>query len=178
MNYTEFQKFKNSITKSSTPKRAKIRNSWGVCDCYRDIRRHHWYDIERPLKKHEFCSIIREVNKLLAEEISNGNEIKFPSKMGKLEIRKFKTGVKLKNGKVKNTYPIDWDKTLQLWYNDQESRNNKTLVRKESKHTYYIKYTKFRVNYENQSFYEFAVNRFVKRALIENVNNGNIETLW
>ena len=32
--------------------------------------------------------------------------------------------------------------------------------------------------YENQVFYEFEVNRFIKRALVESINNGKTDTLW
>lgn len=178
MNYTEFEKFVNKVTKKDSPKKAKIRNSWGVYDCYRDIRKHHWYNIERPLKDHEFYSIIRGVNKLLAKEIALGNDVKLPSNMGSLELRKFKPGVKFKKGKLKNTYPIDWMKTLQLWYDDDEARINKTLVRDERDYIFYVKYNKHKSNYANQSFYEFAINRFIKKELRKNINNGNVETLW
>lgn len=178
MNYTEFIKFKNNIVNKKSPRKIKISNSWGVCDCYRDIRKHHWYDIERPLKPYEFYSIIRSVNKLLAKELAEGNTITFPAKMGKLELRKYKPGVKFKKGKLKNTYPIDWMKTLQLWYEDDEARINKTLVRSEVKDFFYIHYNTYKVDYSNKCYYEFALNRFIKRDLLKNIVNGDIDTLW
>lgn len=175
MNYTEFV---DKIVKRRSKKNFKVTNSWGVYDSYKAIRKHGWYDIGRPLTEHEFYKIIREVNNLLAEELAIGKEIVFPCRMGKLEIRKRPVGVSLVRGELKNTYPIAWENTIRLWFEDEEAKNKKTLVRKEVKDVYYVKYNKFRANYENQSFYEFKLNRFVKLALNKNVNKGKIDTLW
>jgi hypothetical protein len=66
----------------------KITNSIGVYDLYKKVRKNHWYDIGRPLKEHEFYTIIRSINKLLAENIVNGQIVVSPEQMGKLELRK------------------------------------------------------------------------------------------
>ena len=70
----------------------KVRNSWGIYDVYKSVRKHHWYNIGRPVTEKEFYSIIRSVNKLLAEEIALGHTVKLPQKMGKLELRKYEVG--------------------------------------------------------------------------------------
>lgn len=174
----DYKEFNTKIRKADTRKFAKVRNSWGVYDCYKKIRKNKWYDIGRPLKEHEFYSIIREINKLLADELALGREVVLPSRMGKLELRKFERGVSFVNDKLKITYPIDWDKTLRLWYEDGEALRNKTLIRDEDKYAYYIKYNKFDANYENKGFYQFTLNRFAKQALYRNINKGKIDTLW
>ena len=66
-----------------------VTNSWGVYDAYKLIRKNGWYNIGRPLKEKEFYAIVRGVNKLLAENIINGETVKFPEKMGLLELRKW-----------------------------------------------------------------------------------------
>ena len=86
--------------------------------------------------------------------------------------------VKIVDGKLKIGYPINWDKTIKLWYKDEEARKNKTLLRYEPKYIYHIKYNKYHAMYENQVFYEFDVNRFIKRALVKSINNGKTDTLW
>lgn len=159
-------------------RKAKVRNSYGVYDAYRNIRRNKWYDIGRPLKEKEFYSIIRGVNNLLADELSKGNSIVFPDKMGKLELRKQEVGASIVNGKLKVTYPIDWGETLKLWFEDKEARKDKTLLRQNVKNTYKVKYCKYDATYENKSFYEFTLNRFIKKALKEKINNGLTDTLW
>lgn len=175
MGYTEF---KNQVVKSRVRKQAKIRNSWGSYDIYKHIRKNGWYDIGRPVKEHEFYSIIREVNKLLAEEIANGNTVIFPYRMGKLELRKSERGVSLVDGKLKITYPVNWDETIRLWFEDKEARKNKTLLRNEEDYVYHVKYCKHDANYENKSFYQFTLNRFIKQELKKNIEQKKIDTLW
>ena len=115
---------------------------------------------------------------MLADEIADGKEVIFPGRMGKLELRKVERGVSIVDGKLKNTYPINWDATIKLWYEDEEARKNKTLLRKEYDYLYFVKYNKHDAAYENQSFYEFTLNRFVKKALKSNIEKGKIDTLW
>lgn len=173
-----YQEFRDFIQKKGQKSYFKIRNSYGVYNAYKDIRKNKWFDIGRPLTEHEFYSIIRAINNILANDIANGVQITLPYKMGQLELRKSKRGVRLVKGKLKNSYPIDWDKTVKLWYEDREAKNNKILIRKESKYVYYIKYSKFKARYENQSFYEFALNRSIKLALKNNIKNNKIDALW
>lgn len=174
----DYKEFSDIIKKRNTKKNFKVTNSWGVYDAYKAIRKQGWLGIGRPLKEHEFYSIIRGINNKLAEELALGNEIKFPYRMGKLEIRKRPVGVSLVRGELVNTYPIAWEETIRLWYEDEEAKNNKTLIRKEVKDVYWVKYNKFNAIYENQCFYEFKLNRFLKQALKNNVNKGKVETLW
>lgn len=98
--------------------------------------------------------------------------------MGTLELRKFQPSAKFVDGKLKVTYPIDWDSTLKLWFTDPEAKENKILVRLEEKEVYRIKYCKFKANYENKSFYEFTLNKNVRKALKENIKKGLIDTAY
>lgn len=135
----DYKEFKIKLIRAEVPRKAKVRNSWGVYDSYKHIRKKHWYDIGRPLKEHEFYSIIREMNNLLAKEIVKGNTVVFPYNMGKLELRKFKPEVKIVDGKLKIGYPINWEETMKLWFNDEEARTNKILLRHEPEYIYHIK---------------------------------------
>lgn len=175
----DYKEFNTKLKKGDQKKIARVRGSFGVYDCYKEIRKNQWYDIGRPLKEHEFYSIIRSINRLLANEIANGNEVTFPCHMGKLELRKDIRGVSIIDGKLINTYPVDWGSTMRLWYEDEEARNNKTLLRYENKYDFHVRYNKFRANFENKTFYEFDTNRFIKLALRNNIKQGKItDTLW
>lgn len=176
--YKDFAAFKKDICKTHQGRKAKVKGSIGVYDIYKLIRKNSWYDIGRPLKEHEFYSIIRGVNNLLAEELGKGNTINLPSKMGSLELRKSYPTAKFVNGKLRITYPVDWDKTLRLWFTDAEAKKNKTLVRMEEGTVYRIKYNKHHANYENQSFYEFRLNSGIKKFLKENIKNGKVDTVY
>ena len=174
----EYNEFLNQVLKKSQSKKCKVRNSFGIYDCYKYIRKNQWYNIGRPLKEHEFYSIIRSVNVLLADGLANGNDIHFPHGMGVLEVRKFPRGVKIIDGKLVNTYPVDWNKTLKLWYEDEEAKNNKAVIRFENDYIYQVLYNKYKANYGNLCFYEFDLNRFIKVALRDNINKGKIDSLW
>ena len=72
------REFRNRILKRNGPKVFKISNSFGTYDIYKKIRKNKWYDIDRPLKEKEYYDIIRLINTYLAQELMNGNDIKFP----------------------------------------------------------------------------------------------------
>lgn len=156
----------------------KVRNCWGIYAAYKAIRKNGWFNIGRPLKEHEFYTIVRQVNRMLAENIANGETVVFPERMGKLVLRKYEKGVFFKNGKLINTYPIDWKRTNLLWAADEEEHQKKTLLRYENPFVYHVKYCKEDANYENQTFYQFALNTFIKKALKENIITGKTDTLW
>jgi hypothetical protein len=156
----------------------KITNSIGVYDLYKKIRKNHWYDIGRPLKEHEFYTIIRSINKQLAENIANGETVVFPEQMGKLELRKYPRGVSFVDGKLKNTYPIDWKSTNQLWAENEEEQQKRTLLRYESPMVYSVRYCKEDATYENKTFYQFRLHQKVRKKLKENIVNDKTDTLW
>ena len=174
----DYKEFENKMLKKGNSHKDKVNNSWGVYDAYKHIRKNKWYDIGRPLKEGEFYAIIRNVNNYLASEIAKGNTITLPSRMGKLELRKQERGVSIVDGKLRITYPINWHDTLRLWYEDPEEMKKKTLVRRNTSQVYRVKYNKWTANYENQSYYEFTLNRFIKLALKDNINKGLVDTLW
>jgi len=104
-----------------------------------------------------------------------GKDVKFPQRMGSLELRKQFPEVKYKDGKLKVGYPIDWDATLKLWYEDSESYTNKTLVRSTEKEVFKILYNRAECNCPNKGFFEFHVNRDIKRRLKKHIKQGRID---
>lgn len=178
MEYSKFIEFKENIIRGKGKHPSKIHNSWGVYDVFKHIRKNKWYNIGRPVTEKEFYAIIRGVNNLLANEIALGHNVIFPERMGRLELRKHPCNATIKDGKLKVTYPIDWDATLKLWFEDEEAKENKTLVRRDCKERFRVKYVRRDATYNNKTFYEFALNRFLKRALKENILNGITDTIW
>ena len=171
-----YKDFKSVIQGLQNTRTHKITNSLGVYDAYKYIRKNKWFDIGRPLTEHEFYQIIRKVNNYLAEELVNGNDITFPNRMGKLELRKRNSlPVIDKNGSLKVTYAIDWDSTLKLWYDDEEAFNSKTLVKLPERNIFRVKYNKDSANYENKSFIEFQINRDIKTRLKQKIKNNEID---
>lgn len=107
--------------KVNSTRKHRITGSSGVYDSYKWIRKNKWLNIGRPVTEHQFYSIIRRINGYLADELSKGNDVTLPCNMGRLEIRKSIPRISIYNGSVKTNLPIDWDRTLKLWYEDKES---------------------------------------------------------
>lgn len=167
--------FRREVLKVDKPRIHKIKNSFGTYDAYKYIRKNKWFDIGQPISEHDFYSIIRKVNNLLAEHLINGNDIILPCRMGSLEIRKFAAYISIDDGKIKTNLPIDWDRTLKLWSEDEEAYKKRTLVKMEEKEIFKVYYNRIKANYNNKGFYEFFVNRDIKRRLKQKIKNGCID---
>ena len=170
-----YDEFKDSIKKVSSHRTHRINNSVGVYDIYKILRKNHWYNIGRPLTEKEFYSIIRTFNKHIADELSKGNDFILPQRMGTLEIRKYSPKITIKNGKVKAPLPIDWDKTIKLWYEDKEAYSKRILVKSDVKEVFRLIYNKRKADYTNKTFYELKFNREIKKKLKENIKEGIID---
>lgn len=172
------QELVDDILGKHREKHFKITNSLGVGDIFKMVRANNWEDIGSPVDVKLFHKVIRRINDHLAEELKNGNPIKFPAGMGHLEIRKRECDAKYLDGELKVTYPIDWKSTIDLWCDDEEARRERTLVRFDNKFVYKIVYDKYNVRYNNRNFYKFEPNRFIKRALTSRIREGKVDALW
>lgn len=172
------EEFKAMVKNVKGKRHYAVTHSFGVYDAYKKARKHGWYDIGRPVTEKEFYAIVRGVNLLLAKEIAMGKSVVFPERMGRLELRKNQAGVSIVDGKLRNTYPIDWNKTLNLWYEDKQAYHDKLLIRDPQSVIFHVKYCKYEATYENKTFYKFALNTKIKQGLKENIKKGKIDTLW
>lgn len=166
--------------KSIVPVRGegKVKNCIGAYDIYKKMRHEGWQGIGHPVSQHDYYMIVRNMNRLMAEEIAKGNPVILPCNMGRIDVRKYQTGVKMKNGKLKISYPVDWGETFKLWFEDKEARKMKCVVRNESGIVYKIIYSKHTAKYNNKSFYEFSAQRSLKKMLMTNINKGGFDTLY
>ena len=167
--------FRRKVLKVDKPRTHKVRNSHGVYSAYKWIRRNKWLDIGRTLTEHEFYSIIRKVNDYLANSLINGEDITFPNRMGTLELRKYRPTLSVKDNKLKSTLPIDWDRTLKLWSEDEEAYKERTLVKMEEKEIFKVCYNKTRADFPNKGFYQLQINRDLKIALKKKIKLGNFD---
>lgn len=167
--------FRREVLKVNGPRKHRVSNSFGVYDSYKWIRKNKWLDIGRPLTEHEFYSIVRKINDLLADELVRGNDVTFPHRMGRLEIRKLKPIIRIVDGRVETNLPIDWDRTLSLWNEDEESYKKRTLVKAEEKEVFKVYYNRMKCDFNNQSFYQFSVNRDIKKRLKQRIKEGQLD---
>lgn len=168
--------FRKDILKVNQPRTHKARHSIGVYDAFKWVRKNGWFDIGRSVSEHDFYHIVRQMNNHMADLIANGKDVDLPCRMGRLELRKSEVRKTLtKEGKVKVHAPVDWDKTLTLWAEDEESMRNKALVRVDSGPLYKVVYNKSNANYNNQSFFEFRLNRDIKKRLKQKIRFENLD---
>lgn len=168
--------FRKKVLKVNKPRLHKVRNSNGIYDAYKWIRKNKWLNIGRPLTEHEFYTIIRQVNNELAYSLIRGDDINLPNRMGRLELRKYDAKIRVdSNNKVITNLPIDWDRTLKLWSEDEEAYKERILIKMEEKEIFKVFYNKKSANYENKSFMQFDVNRDIKRSLTQQIKNRAVD---
>ena len=168
--------FRKKVLKVNKPRLHKVRNSNGIYDAYKWIRKNKWLNIGRPLTEHEFYTIIRQVNNELAYSLIRGDDINLPNRMGRLELRKYDAKIRVdSNNKVITNLPIDWDRTLKLWSEDEEAYKERILIKMEEKEIFKVFYNKKSANYENKSFMQFDVNRDIKRSLTQQIKKRAVD---
>jgi hypothetical protein len=98
-----------------------------------------------------------------------------PHRLGTIELRKYNAKISIRDGKLITNLPIDWDRTLKLWSEDEEAYKDRTLVKMEEKEIFKVFYNKKSANYNNKSFMQFEVNRDLKRRLKQKIKSKAID---
>lgn len=168
--------FRRKILKVDKSRTHKVRSSLGVYDAYKYIRKNKWFDIGQPLTEHQFYTIIRRMNEYLSEDLLRGGDINLPCRMGRIEVRKYNKSISIKDGKLVTNLPIDWDATLKLWSEDEDAYKEKTLVKMEENEIFKVIYNRSKADYNNKSFYEFSLNRDLKKQLKKRIKEGNFDS--
>lgn len=173
------EEFRSRILRRSESRTHKVRGSLGIYDGYKFYRKNKPKESQYVLTESQYFAITRKVNDLLAEELIKGEDVKFPHRMGRLEIRKNDREVRIgKNGEIITNLPIDWDQTLKLWYEDEEAYKAKTLIKVDEKEVFRVYYNRGFANYNNKSYYEFQVNRELKKRLKQRIKEGRIDAMY
>lgn len=168
----EEKEFKQSIKRVTETRKHKVTGSWGVYDAYKWYRKHKPKDKRFILTESQYFAIIRRVNEALRDEFIATGDLTFPNRMGRLEIRKYPAIITTDGKKIKTNLPIDWNATLKLWYEDEESLKDKVLVRVNIPEIFRVYYNKSKANYNNKSFYQFTTNRELKKLLKDAIKNN------
>lgn len=175
MNDNNFREFRKKVLKVNQSRTHKVSGSNGVYDAYKWTRKNKWLNIGEPVTEHDYYAVIRQVNDYLAESLLKGNDITLPCRMGSIELRKYDVRISMRDGKLKTNLPIDWDRTLKLWAEDEDSFKQKMLIKMEEKEIFKVLYNRRKANYENQSFYTFDVNRDIKVKLKQKIKDRAID---
>ena len=143
-----------------------VNNSWGVYDFYKYYRKNKPEGKRWVLTESQYFAIFRRVNELLMDILINTGEVQFPFKMGGLLIYRRKLSTYVDNdGNKRTERKIDWNRTLELWYDDAEAYKNKTLLYYESDEKLIARYTKEKAEFINKYYYDFRPNRDIARRV-------------
>lgn len=151
----------------------KRRSDIGMTDFYNYYKDNNFGNNKESLfylERSEFNSIVTMIFKGIKDLILYENfEFNMPSRLGILSIKKVKRNIKVIDGKVAATLPIDWKKTNELWESNPEAKEKKVLIKHINNHTNgYVcrfRYNKSKANYKNKSIYRFRAARDFAREL-------------
>lgn len=173
MEYSEFLKQVKKVNGKRTP---KITNSFSIKGAYK------WYNQHRPkgpkyrLTDGQFYAIVRQINNMLAEALVRGEEVKFPARMGLLEIRRYHIEPYLnEKGELIYKAPVDWGATLKFWYESPEAYKNKITIKVEKHDNYKIEYNKSKACFKKKSYYMFQPNRSLRMRVHQAAKDGLLD---
>ena len=172
-----FEQYLKDAKNVSSNRKHKITGSQNTISGF------HYYRSIRPkesqfvLKDKEYLSIIREMNNLVADYLIENKSIRLPSGFGKLEIVKYETKSWIdKNGKFASSKRVDMNETFKLWYEDEECRINKTLVRYDNDFIFRIKYPSKGRMFKYNGYFSIRFNRQLRHKLMLAIKAGNYDT--
>lgn len=174
-----FQEFVDRIKKNKGQKRNhRIKNSYGRIEYYK------YYNANKPQKPiynislKEYSDLLKVINKHIIDEILECRDVTLPYHMGSIHLRKVMHGKYIINGKLVYHNPIDWKRTHQLWYENEEEYKKRTLVKVENDVIYNIYYNKLYAIYKNRCFYKIAFNREFKKRLRDLIEDNKIDAFY
>lgn len=170
------EEFKSKLKRITEEHKFKVRrkNSFIIRDYYLYYCKHKKRG-EHFLTEMQYSKIIGSVHKYLVEELLNSGIIKLPLSMGSISICKVPISTKLVDNKIKTNKWINWNKTLDLWYEDEQSYKKRTLVRFDTKYRFKVVYSKKYATYNNKTFMNFYPVESLRDLIYEKMSKGELD---
>lgn len=172
-----FEDYLKEAKNVNSNRKHKITGSQNTISGFHYYRKIRPQEKEFVLKDKEYLSIIREMNNLVVDYLVENKSIRLPAGFGKLEIIKTETKSWIDDtGKFISSKKIDMNSTFKLWYEDEESRLNKTLVRHDDEFIFRIKYPQNGRMYKYNGYFSIRFNRQLRHKLMLSIKTGNYDT--
>lgn len=168
---SEVQEFSRKVQGKQRPEH-DVRGSWGVKDYYRFYRKNRPKEKKYVLTDSQYFSIIRSVGKKLTKALLDYKLIILPENMGTVEIQKYQRNVRIVDGKGVCDGPVDWEKTLNLWYEDPEAYRKRTLIKADFPEFFRVRYSTKGCNFKNRRYYQFRPIKETVERLVANMKSG------
>ena len=175
MDTLTFEQFRRAVTTRSPRGATKVRNSWGVYDYYKYYRVHRPNEHKYVLEESAFFAIIRKVNKLIVEEICRTGFFQFPHRMGGIKILRKPIKAYFHNGVARSNRAVDWDKTLEFWYNNEEAYKNRDVIYRNDTEKVKAMYVRSIAIFKNKIWYNFSLCRTAMNAVRRAFNSGELK---
>ena len=121
----------------------------------------------------KFFRVVSGMNRLIAEEIENGQTVDFPCAMGKVFIKKFDMKPRIDDdGKLLVPSYIDWKATLKSWKEDPELQKERITIKYPIHPFYRIVYDKTYSKHTNKMYFGLVFARSVRQAFSKNIQDG------
>ena len=156
-------------TRCSKQKQFSVSNSHGSFEFYNYIAHNKLNKFKQD--RGRTMRTIRNVGNYIRDYVAAGKEIVLPYGLGSLILKASDSAVLSQDGEVKIRSSVNWYETLKLWFEDDEARENKVLVKYTSPKTFIPMWEKSKL-YKNVSFYKFYFNRILKAKIKDNIKNG------
>lgn len=172
-----FEDYAKEVQNVHGKRKHKITGSQNTISGFSYYRKIRPKEKEFVLKDKEYLSIIREMNNLVADYLIENKSIRLPAGFGKLEVVKYETKSWIdESGKFISTKKVDMNSTIRLWYEDEESRINKTLVRYDDEFVFRLNYPQHGRMYKYNGYYSIKFNRQLQQKLKLAIQAGNYDT--
>lgn len=168
-----FSEFLRDTVKAKEPK--KIGKKKGSMDLYR-----HYVNTDKtkdgsfniPYKL--WSAILKDWSEFFFEELFNTGEFNLPFACGSFYVIKRSYKPKMINGELIYNAPVDWGRTMKLWYRDPEAKKNKVLVKIEPCTKYLIRFkmARKRQSSPNKFYYSGVVSRSFKKKINQMAEEG------
>lgn len=165
----KYEEFRDLIQKKSGPRVHRATGSFGILQAYNLIKEQIKVDYKT------FSYIIKSLNQhYISLLVDKGQDIKIPHGLGKITLAKYNVKP-YKDGKLDPLSRVDWPATLKWWYEDEQARKEKKLLRRNVKNIYSVSWSKGRFN--NRSYFIFRLMRGPKNRLSQNLREHKIDAL-
>lgn len=161
------KEFDVKIRKAGTVHEFEVNNSYGIRDYYRYYKKLYKTDVSEQM----YSGIIKELIYEMIEELKKDAYVIFPLNFGYLSTRYIKPYAEIINDKLKMHGYVDWYKTTDLWFSDEEARERKQLVFKENAIYKFIKYSKSGGLFKNKTYLRLSIKRTVNKLLTDDYKN-------
>lgn len=159
------------IRHNNNLERDNMKNYYNLRDSYKLYKEEY----KEPVNIKVYIFIVNGFMKFLMRKLFLKGEVLLPTRLGNISIIGKKVKVTIEDGQIKGLAP-DWKSTKELWDNNAEAKEAKTLVYHFNEQTNGVRYrffwSKNRVLVPNKTLYNLRLTRTNKRILSALIQDG------